>query len=81
MEDSATTMYYCTSRCETHKRVLTASDANVISALYVSAEGDLPSAQAVGCSGARVAPRGGLSEAGLALGLALAGLARRRRSR
>jgi hypothetical protein len=79
MEDSATTMYYCTSRCETHKRVLTVSDTQVMTSLYVAPNSDSSGPQA-GCSGARVAPHGGLAEAGWAALLGLFALVRRRRS-
>lgn len=78
MQDAAATMYYCTSRCETHKRVLTASDATVMAALY-SAPGNAGDDTGAGCGGARMAPRGGLAEAGMTLVAALAVLARRRR--
>jgi hypothetical protein len=80
MEDSAATMYYCTSRCETHKRVLTVSDSQVMTSLYVASADDSSQPQA-GCGGARVAPRGGLAEAGWAAALlGLVGLVRRRRN-
>jgi hypothetical protein len=80
MEDSAATMYYCTSRCETHKRVLTVSDTRVVTSLYVAPAGD-PSQPQAGCGGARVAPHGGLAEAGWAAALlGLVGLVRRRRN-
>jgi hypothetical protein len=79
MEDAAATMYYCTSRCETHKRVLTNSDSQVMMSLY-SATPDSSAEPPGGCGGARMAPRGALREAGFALLFALATLARRRRS-
>jgi hypothetical protein len=79
MEDPATTMYYCTSRCETHKRVLTNSDSQVMMSLY-SASPESSAEPPGGCGGARLAPRGGLREAGFALLFALAALARRRRT-
>lgn len=79
MEDSATTMYYCTSRCETHKRVLTVSDTQVMASLYAAPPEERSGPQG-GCGGARVAPRGGLAEAGWAALLGLLVFARRRRS-
>ncbi len=81
MQDSSATMYYCTSRCETHKRVLTDSDTSVMASLYPSDEAE-ELEQGPGCGGARMAPRGGLGEAALGLGAVLAlvlGQRRRRR--
>lgn len=60
-EDTAATMYFCTNRCETHKRVLTEDDRQVMSELYVAADpGDSEAAadEAVGCGGARFTPKG-----------------------
>jgi hypothetical protein len=79
--DNAATMYYCTTRCETHKRALTRVDTDSISNLYVGATADEPGAEAGGCGGARIGTRGNLGEAGLALGVALLLLRRRRRDR
>jgi hypothetical protein len=79
MQDPAATMYYCTSRCETHKRVLTSTDTTVMASLYQNVIEDSP--EAAGCGGARLAPRGGLGEAALGLGAALGLLAARRRQR
>lgn len=80
MEDPSATMYYCTSRCETHKRVLTVNDTQVMTALYVAPPEDPSAPTAASCGGARVAPRGGLAEAGWAALLGLLGFVRRRRA-
>jgi len=83
LNDDGATMYYCTSRCETHKRALTRVDTDSISGLYVAAASD-PEAEAEpqgGCGGARIGTRGNLGEAGLALCTALLLLTRRRRIR
>jgi hypothetical protein len=84
MAEGDATMYYCTSRCETHKRALASVDTDSISNLYIAgleggsdAEGETQG----GCGGARFAPRGGLKEAALALIAASAMLIRRRRPR
>ncbi|HWA72337.1 MAG TPA: matrixin family metalloprotease, partial [Polyangiaceae bacterium] len=37
MSDGSATMYYCTSRCETHKRALASVDSDSISNLYLAA--------------------------------------------
>jgi hypothetical protein len=80
MDDASATMYYCTSRCETHKRVLTNDDATVMNVLYApSTAGEGSSASAGGCGGARLAPRGGLAASGWMVATALVGLALRRR--
>jgi hypothetical protein len=81
MADPGATMYYCTSRCETHKRALTRADADSITTLYLRASEDGDDAGSKGgCGGARVMPRGKLGEAALVVGAALL-LIRRRRSR
>jgi hypothetical protein len=80
MDDPSATMYYCTSRCETHKRVLTNDDAVVMNVLY-SATSDGSPGSAGGCGGARVAPRGALGEAAWLLAAAALGLSRRKRNR
>jgi hypothetical protein len=84
MSDGGATMYYCTSRCETHKRALTHVDTDSISGLYLAAAGESPEAETEpqgGCAGARIGTRGSLSEAGIALGAALFLVGRRRRAR
>lgn len=82
MEDATATMYYCTSRCETHKRVLTSDDTAVMSVLYApSTAGESSGATAGGCGGARMAPRGGLAASGWMAASALLGLMLRRRPR
>ncbi len=59
MTASGTTMYFCTNRCETHKRVLTDEDKTVMSSLYVAAEDpDAIDSGETGCGGARFSPRG-----------------------
>lgn len=82
MDDTSATMYVCTNRCEVHKRVLNDADKAVMTALYADAEFSAtdsdPEPQA-GCGGARVATRGNLAEAGLALFVGLCLLGRRRR--
>jgi len=85
MSDGAATMYYCTSRCETHKRELASVDASSIASLYLSASEDASDTDAedepaAGCGGARIAPRGGLGEAAIALSLVGLSLVRRRRA-
>lgn len=80
MDDASSTMYYCTSRCETHKRVLTSDDAAVMNVLYApSTATDGAPANAGGCGGARIAPHGGLGVSGWAAASALIGFALRRR--
>lgn len=80
MDDATATMYYCTSRCETHKRVLTNDDTTVMSVLYApSTATEGSSASAGGCGGARMAPRGGLAASGWIVATALLGLTLRRR--
>lgn len=80
MEDPAATMYYCTSRCETHKRVLTPSDAQIMTTLYSAVPEESTASTQAGCGGARLAPRGGLAESGWAAAfLTLLGLVRWRR--
>jgi hypothetical protein len=82
MDDATATMYYCTSRCETHKRVLTNDDSTVMNVLYsTSSASEGSGANAGGCGGARVAPRGGLGASGLIVASALLGLVLRRRPR
>jgi hypothetical protein len=80
MTDRGATMFYCTSRCETHKRELTDVDSSAISTLYLTAseDGDVE-ASAAGC-GARLSPKGNLGEAALALSAMLLLITRRRRS-
>lgn len=80
-EDGDASMYYCTSRCETHKRSLARVDTDSMATLYLSAPADEPEAEAGGCGGARIGTRGNLGEAGLALGAALLLVRRRRRAR
>lgn len=82
LTDNRASMYYCTSRCETHKRVLAPADTGSIASLYLAAA-DGPEAESespAGCGGARIGTRGNLGEAALALGTTLLLLARRRRS-
>ncbi|MGC4090564.1 MAG: matrixin family metalloprotease [Polyangiaceae bacterium] len=82
MDDATATMYYCTSRCETHKRVLTSDDTAVMNVLYApSTSGISSAATAGGCGGARMAPRGGLATSGWLVACALLGLSLRRRPR
>jgi len=69
MEDPAATMYYCTSRCETHKRVLTVSDAQIMTSLYSAQPEESARSTQTGCGVARLAPRGGLAESGWAAAL------------
>ncbi|HWA76589.1 MAG TPA: hypothetical protein VG937_29845, partial [Polyangiaceae bacterium] len=82
MSDGSATMYYCTSRCETHKRALASVDSDSISNLYLAAleDDNTGSETPGGCGGARLAPRGALNEAALTLGSALLMLIRRRRA-
>ena len=80
MDDATSTMYYCTSRCETHKRVLTNDDTTVMNVLYApSTATDGSPASAGGCGGARIAPRGGLTASAWMVATAMLGLALRRR--
>ncbi|HET9932863.1 MAG TPA: matrixin family metalloprotease [Polyangiaceae bacterium] len=80
MDDATSTMYYCTSRCETHKRVLTNDDTTVMNVLYApSTATDGSPASAGGCGGARIAPRGGLAASAWMVATALLGLTLRRR--
>lgn len=80
MDDATSTMYYCTSRCETHKRVLTSDDTTVMNVLYApSTATDGSPASAGGCGGARIAPRGGLAASAWMVATALLGLTLRRR--
>jgi hypothetical protein len=78
MTDTAATMYLCTNRCETHKRKLTASDTSVMTALYAGDFTDDP-ANAVGCTGARLAPSGTPASGGFVAAMAALLLAARRR--
>jgi hypothetical protein len=82
MEDSSATMYYCTNRCETHKRVLTVADASVMTTLYPEDAPETGESKAAGCGGARLArgQGGARPEWVLVLGVLFA-VARRRRSR
>lgn len=72
MDDTSATMYACTNRCETHKRVLGTEDVAVLSALYAS-PGEEPEATAAqGCalSGANPgSPTGALAALFAGLGL------------
>lgn len=60
MNDTSATMYVCTNRCETHKRELAEGDSTVLAELYPTPMLELGKAgsAAVGCGGARFAPRG-----------------------
>jgi hypothetical protein len=82
MTDDGASMFYCSSRCETHKRSLNQVDATSISTLYVTATesgAEPPTESQAGCGGARLVPGGNLREAALAISSALLLLARRRR--
>ena len=88
MDDTTTTMYVHSSPCETTKRALTATDHQVMTALYAQVAAAASSSSAAtssqtpagGCGGATVAPRGPSSGGGAAwLVGALAGLIWRRR--
>jgi len=82
MDDTSATMYVCTNRCEVHKRELSEADRTVMTALYAGGELSASSSDsepAAGCGGARLAPRGNLAEAGLALLAGLVLLGRRKR--
>lgn len=82
MTDDGATMFFCTSRCETHKRELTRLDTESIAQLYQTAAEDVPGAGTeAGCGGARITPRGSLRDAALASSVALLLLMRRRRAR
>jgi hypothetical protein len=76
-EDPLATTYYCTSKCETHKRTLTDADAAAAQALYASRASTGPEVQ---CSAARIGSRPARPAQALAgLGLLLLVLAARRR--
>ena len=79
-EDTTTTMYVSSRPCQTSKRVLSATDASVISGLYATA----PAAAASSC-GAHVARSGDTNDGALAasclLGCAAARRLRRRQQR
>lgn len=83
MDDTGATMYFCTNRCETHKRVLTDDDKTVMASLYVASEDPLEADSSsakdgAGCGGARFTPRGDAKHAIWTLCAPLLGLVVRR---
>lgn len=81
-ENTASTMYVCTNRCETHKRMLTNADTTTLTSLYQGefTDSEDSAAEAVGCQGARLAPTGSpVTGALFAAAAALVLAARRRR--
>jgi hypothetical protein len=80
MTDNGASMFYCTSRCETHKRALTDADTGSISALYESAAADETTEASAASCGARLSPKGNLGEAAIALSAVLFLVSRRRRT-
>lgn len=85
MEDTHATMYIRSSPCETHKRALTASDANEMKSLYAGAPAVAAatpnSAASCGKHRAQIAPANARAEWLVALGAAIVGVIARRRRR
>ncbi|HET9956849.1 MAG TPA: matrixin family metalloprotease [Polyangiaceae bacterium] len=75
MTDASATMYYCTNRCETHKRELTSGDMSAVTELYQAGFVN----EAAGCGGAHFAARKPtwLPFLGVSLGLLLVTRGRR----
>lgn len=80
-ENTASTMYVCTNRCETHKRMLTNADTTTLTSLYQGefTDSEDSTAEAVGCQGARLAPTGSPATGALFAAAAALVLAARRR--